>query len=125
MKKRALILSALMLTLFAVSYNGGQMGSVKAAGTSVVDNADWNKKKVTITIPNDYTSYTKTQQYTLDSVGVWQWGAKKSSGRYTVYFDAADIKQVADLYQNQGKLNIPQRYANNCALHDKTVAALR
>ncbi len=124
MRRRSIITAALMLTLLASSASVISMGKVSAA-TPVKDNADWNKKKVTITIPNNYTAYTNTSNYTLDSVGVWQWGAKLPDGRYSVYFDAADIKQIAYHYQASDKLNIPQRYADNCALHDKTVEALK
>ena len=46
-----------------------------------------------------------------------------ATGRYSVYFDASDIKKMAYLYEYD--LKIPERYAANCELHDKTVEALR
>ena len=121
MKKKAYIIAAIVAGILAMTLTLIPMRKVKAAG--VVDQADWNKKKVTVTLTNDYTKYTQTSQYTLDSVGVWQWGKKDSQGRYSVYFDASDVKKVAWLYENDR--NIPGRYAANCALHDKTVEALR
>lgn len=130
MKKRSLILTALMLTLFAVNSKGLSMGSVKAKG--IVDNAEWNKKTdVTITVLDnskvncDYLNYRNigSDKYTLDSIGVWQWGAKTSDGRYSVYFDAADIKQVANLYENI--INVPARYKANCALREATERELQ
>lgn len=90
---------------------------------AVTDESAWNKKTVTITVPNDYKHYTNTSTYTLKGVGVWQWGNATSDGMYSVYYDASDIKKMA--YKYEVDLDLPARYTKLCKLRDDTEYALR
>ncbi len=119
MKRKLFILLTLSAMLFAANSSFFSAD----ARAAVKDEADWNKKSVTITVPKEYKNYKNTEVYTLKSVGVWQWGSKTIDGGYSVYFDASDIKKMCDLYEN--KLLVPKRYSANCQLHDATVAALQ